>query len=380
LGPVLFSKLLDLNENQGGQVALVFQYADDNQMPLIDFKDFKKLLSHLSNEGKEELKEHYGMSVVSTSVSSILRKVIEIEQQGASKLFAEKSFEVQDLLRADDTGKGFISLIRLKDIQAQPKLFSTFMLSLLAEIHETFPEEGELEEPKLMIFIDEAHLIFDNASKALLEQLEMIVKLIRSKGVGLIFCTQNPSDIPEAILGQLGLRIQHALRAVTTKDRKNIKLISENLPSSDFYETNTLISQLGISEALVTCLDEKGRPTSLVHTLIAPPQSRMDTITKAELMTSINCSEIIEPYYERIDDESAYEILNVKIEKAKNEAEELEKDEGKKKKKHNPMSLGETMAKQAGRSFVSYAGRCLMGALIGKGVSKMAKKVIRSMV
>lgn len=379
-GPVLFSKLLDLNENQAGLVSLVFQYADDNQMPLIDLKDFKKLLNYLTSDGKEELKEAYGMSVASNSSSSIIRKIIEIEQQGATKFFAEKSFEVQDLLRVDEDGKGFISLIRLKDIQAQPKLFSTFMLSLLAEIYETFPEEGELDEPKLMIFFDEAHLIFDNASKALLEQLEMIVKLIRSKGVGLVFCTQNPSDIPEEILGQLGLRVQHALRAVTAKDRRNIKLISENLPSSSFYETNKLISQLGIGEALVSCLDEKGRPTSLVHTLIAPPQSRMDTISKAELMTSINCSEIIEPYYERIDDESAYEILNAKIAKAKKEAEELEKDQSKKKKKHNRMSIGETMAKQAGRTFVSYAVRGLMGALIGKGVGKLVKKVVRSLV
>jgi uncharacterized protein len=379
-GPVLFSKLLDLNENQSGLVSLVFQYADDNKMPLIDLKDFKKLLTYLTNEGKDELKEAYGMSIASNSTSSILRKIIEIEQQGANKFFAEKSFDVQDLVRVDENGKGFINLIRLKDVQAQPKLFSTFMLSLLAEIYETFPEEGELDEPKLMIFFDEAHLIFDNASKALLEQLEMMVKLIRSKGVGLIFCTQNPSDIPEEVLGQLGLRIQHTLRAVTAKDRKNIKLISENLPSSSYYETNILISQLGIGEALVSCLNEKGRPTSLVHTLIAPPQSRMDTITKAELMACINCSEIIEPYYERIDNESAYEILSTKIAKAQEEAVALEKNQTKKKKTNNRMSLSETMAKQAGRTFVSYAVRGLMGALMGKGASKIAKKVIHSMV
>jgi DNA helicase HerA-like ATPase len=379
-GPILFSKLLDLNENQSGIVALCFQYADDNQMPLIDLKDFKQLLTYLTNDGKDELKENYGMTIASNSTSSIMRKIIEIEQQGADRFFAEKSFEVPDLLREDEKGNSFISLIRLTDIQGYPKLFSTFMLSLLAEIYETFPEEGELNKPKLMIFIDEAHLIFDNASKALLEQLEMIVKLIRSKGVGLVFCTQNPSDIPEEVLGQLGLRIQHALRAVTAKDRKNIKLISENLPSSDFYETNKLISELGIGEALVSCLDEKGRPTSLVHTLISPPKSRMDTITKVELMTCVNASDIIDPYLEKIDNESAYEILKEKISKAKKEAEELEQETAKKKPKHNRMSLGETMAKQAGRTFVSYAVRGLMGALIGKGLSKVAKKVVKSLV
>ena len=377
-GPVLFSKLLDLNENQTGLVALVFQYADDNQMPLIDLKDFKKLINYLTNEGKQELKESYGMSVATNSASSILRKVIELEQQGGKKFFGEKSFEVKDLMRVDEDGYGFINLLRLKDIQAKPKLFSTFMLSLLAEIYETFPEEGELDEPKLMIVFDEAHLIFKNASKALLEQLEMIVKLIRSKGVGLIFCTQDPSDIPDAILAQLGLRIQHSLRAVTAKDRKNIKLISENLPSSDFYKTNKLISQLGIGEALITCLNEKGRPTSLVHTLIAPPESRMDTITKAELMSVINCSDIIDEYFERIDDESAYEMLNKKIAKAQKEAAEVEKQKSKKKKSHNRMSLGEAMAKTAGRTFVNYAVRGLMGALVGKGLSKIVKKVVKS--
>ena len=379
-GPVLFSKLLDLNENQAGLVSLVFQYADDNKLPLLDLKDFKKLLNFLTNEGKEELKESYGMSFAATSASSILRKIIEIEQQGANKFFAEKSFNVEDLIRFDENGRAFISTIRLQDIQAQPKLFSTFMLSLLAEIYQTFPEEGELDQPKLMIFFDEAHLIFSNASKALLEQLEMIVKLIRSKGVGLIFCTQNPSDIPESILGQLGLRIQHALRAVTAKDRQSIKLISENLPSSNYYQTNELISQLGIGEALVTCLSEKGIPTALVHTLLAPPQSRMDTITKTELTTCVSSSKITESYLEVIDSESAYEILSAKIQQAKVSAEKIEAKQTTNKQASNRMSLGETVIKTASRTAVNYAVRGLMGALIGKGLSKIASKAIKSMV
>lgn len=234
--------------------------------------------------------------------------------------FGETSFDVQDLLRIDENGRGFINIIRLTDIQDRPKLFSTFMLSLLAEIYSTFPEQGDSERPELIMFIDEAHLIFNEASKPLLDQIESIVKLIRSKGVGLYFVTQNPTDVPEAVLGQLGLKIQHALRAFTAKDRKAIKLTAQNYPDSEFYDTTEVLTSLGTGEALVSALDEKGRPSPLAATLIRAPMSRMDILTDSELNTLLSQSKMVEKYDETIDRESAYEMLNEKIKLAEEEA------------------------------------------------------------
>ena len=222
-GPVLFSKILELNETQGSVVSLLFKFCDDNQLALLDLADVKKALNYITNEGKETIEGEYG-AISTASVGTILRKVIELEQQGGDIFFGERSFDVDDLTRIDENGKGIISILRVTDIQDKPKLFSTFMLQLLAEIYSTFPEEGDLEQPKLVIFIDEAHLIFNEASKALLNQIETIIKLIRSKGVGIFFVTQNPTDVPDAVLSQLGLKVQHALRAFTAKDRKAIKL------------------------------------------------------------------------------------------------------------------------------------------------------------
>ena len=221
-GPVLFSKILDLNETQSGIVAIIFKYSDDKKLPLVDLKDFKALLNFVGGEGKEEIMKNYG-NVSSASISTILRGIIELETQGAEAFFGERSFEVSDLTRVDAYGRGMASIIRLVDIQDKPKLFSTFILCLLAEVYQTFPEAGDIEKPKLCIFIDEAHLIFKEASQALLDQIESIIKLIRSKGVGIYFCTQNPYDVPDAVLSQLGLKVQHALRAFTEKDRKAIK-------------------------------------------------------------------------------------------------------------------------------------------------------------
>jgi DNA helicase HerA-like ATPase len=244
-GPVLFSKILELNDTQSSYVSMIFKYCDDKGLPLLDLKDFKKVIHYVTNEGKKEIQESYGR-ISSSSLGTVLRKVIELEQQGADLFFGEKSFEVDDLLRIDENGLGIISILRLVDLQDRPKLFSTFMLSLLAEIYSSFPEEGDLDQPKLVIFFDEAHLIFDEASKALLNQIETIIKLIRSKGVGIYFCTQNPTDIPDAVLSQLGLKVQHALRAFTAKDRKMIKLTAENYPLSDYYKTDEVLTSLGI--------------------------------------------------------------------------------------------------------------------------------------
>ena len=374
-GPVLISKILELNDTQSGIIALIFKYCDDHDYPLLDLQDLKKMLQFITNEGKAEIRKEYG-SISTTSVGTIMRKIIELEQQGAEKFFGEKSFDVQDLLRREDD-KGIISILRLVDIQDRPKLFSTFMLCLLAEIYATFPEQGDADKPKLVIFIDEAHLIFNEASDALLDQIESIIKLIRSKGVGIFFCTQVPADIPDAVLGQLGLKVQHALRAFTAKDRKKIKLAAENFPLSDFYETDKTLTTLGIGEALVTVLNEKGIPTPLVSTMLRAPRSRMGVLTAKELKYIQGLSEIAEEYNERIDRESAYEILNEKLKTFAN-GETQKKLRGQTRGRQATYSAGKegsfietmsknTMVRQLGRTVMRELTRGLLGAL---GVKK----------
>ena len=334
-GPVLLSRILDLSDVQSGVVAVIFKYCDDNKLPLLDLKDFKKLLQYVTQEGKDEFEEAYGR-ISPSSTGSILRKVVELEQQGADLFFGETSFDVDDLLRIDNEGRGYINIIRLTDIQDRPKLFSTFMLSLLAEIYSTFPEQGDSDRPELVLFIDEAHLIFNEASKALLNQIESIVKLIRSKGVGLYFVTQNPTDVPEAVLSQLGLKVQHALRAFTANDRKAIKLAAQNYPETDYYDTAEVLTSLGTGEALVSALNEKGRPTPLAATMMRAPMSRMDILTEIELKDLLSQSKLVTKYNNVIDRESAYELLNRKIEiaeaketieKAKKEREDFKRAE-----------------------------------------------------
>ena len=363
-GPVLFSKVLDLNDTQSGIIAVIFKYADDKKLPLVDLKDFKALLNYITEEGKEEIKKNYG-NVSSVSVSTILRAIIELESQGADTFFGERSFEVSDLTRLDAYGRGIASIIRLVDIQDKPKLFSTFMLCLLAEVYQTFPEAGDIEKPKLCIFIDEAHLIFKEASKALLDQIESIIKLIRSKGVGIFFCTQNPYDIPDAVLSQLGLKVQHALRAFTEKDRKAIKKTAENYPISEFYKTDELLTSLGIGQALVTALNEKGIPTPLAATHLRAPMSRIGVLTSDEINQIVSASTIAPKYNEVIDRESAFEILSNKL-KATEETEEEEKPKKKsaKEEKSTIEKISEnTMVRQVGRTVVREVARGLLGVL-----------------
>jgi DNA double-strand break repair helicase HerA and related ATPase len=322
-GPVLFSKILGLNDTQGGVVAVAYKYCDDQNMPLLDLKDFKKVLQFISGDGKKEFEEQYGR-ISTATIGAIMRKIVELEQQGAERFFGERSFDVDDLCRLDENGKGIVSIVRLTDIQDRPKLFSTFMLQMLAEIYASFPEEGDLEQPKLVIFIDEAHLVFEEASPALLGQLEAIVKLIRSKGVGVFFITQNPTDIPDDVLSQLGMKVQHALRAFTARDRKAIKLAAENYPISEHYNVSNLLTELGIGEAFVTALNEKGIPTPLAHTLLRAPQSRMDILSDLEIDAIIEKSHLIRIYNEEVDRESAYEILTGKMEEAASEEHQAE--------------------------------------------------------
>ncbi|MBC2839686.1 helicase HerA-like domain-containing protein [Robiginitalea sp. SC105] len=364
-GPVLLSRILDLSTVQEGIVAVIFKYCDDNKLPLLDLKDFKKVLQYATGEGKEEFEESYGR-ISTSSTGTILRKVIELEQQGADLFFGEKSFDVDDLTRIDPRGRGYINIIRLTDIQDRPKLFSTFMLSLLAEIYSTFPEQGDSERPELVLFIDEAHLIFKEASRALLDQIESIVKLIRSKGIGLYFVTQNPTDVPNEVLAQLGLKVQHALRAFTARDRKAIKLTAENYPISEYYDTKEVLTSLGTGEALVSALDEKGRPTPLAATLMRAPMSRMDILTEAELRDVIQSSGIRSKYNEVIDRESAYEMLNEKIEKAEAEAAREEKSTA---RRSTPSGRRSTR--------MNPVVKVLTSATFIRGVLGVLKKVIR---
>lgn len=311
-GPVLLSKIFDLNDNQSSVLSMIFKYCDDRHLPLLDFKDLKSVLNHVQNEGKEEFTREYG-NLQSSSAGVILRNMIALEQQKADEIFGEPSFDIFDLMRKNPEGKGMINVLRLTDMQTKPALFSTFMLCLLAEIFEKMPELGDPKKPELVLFIDEAHLIFKNASRNLLDQFEMTIKLIRSKGVGIFFVTQSPTDIPSSILSQLGTKVQHALRAFTAKDRKDIVSASENYPYSEYYKVDELITQLGMGEALVTTLDEKGRPTELVHTLMRPPYSRMDVLTDSEIDRILGNSDLIKKYNVDFDRESAYEILHNKI-------------------------------------------------------------------
>ncbi len=360
-GPILLSKILGLNDTQSGVVSLIFKYCDDNALPLLDLKDFIKLLQYITNEGKEEIEKLYG-KISTSSTGTILRKVIELQQQGADIFFGEKSFEVNDLMRIGDDGRGMINILRVTDLQDKPKLFSTFLLQMLAELYGSCPEEGDMDKPKLVMFIDEAHLVFQEASNVLLEQIETIIKLIRSKGIGIYFCTQNPMDVPASVLGQLGLKIQHALRAFTAADRKTIKQTADNYPESVFYKTEDLITQMGIGEALISILNEKGIPTPLVHTMLFSPHSRMDILTDQELQSVMQESKLVKKYNHVIDSESAYEMLHAKLENA---AKKTPATVQNKKTKEEPSTLEKIAGNTVVKSFMRTAGNTIIRSLLG---------------
>jgi uncharacterized protein len=372
-GPVLLAKILGLNDTQEGVLAMLFKYCDDKSLPVLDLKDLREILIRASDELKDELEKSFGAFSTTTS-GTILRKVIEIEQQGAEKFFGEKSFEVEDLIRQID-GKGIVNIFRLTDIQDRPKLFSSFMLCLLAEIYSSFPEVGDIDKPKLVIFIDEAHLIFEEATPALISKLETTIKLIRSKGVGIFFITQNPADVPDSILGQLGMKVQHALRAFTAKDQKAIKLASENFPLTDYYDIEKTLTSMGIGEALVTTLNEKGIPTPLAHTMMRPPLSRIGVLTSNELTKIINSSEIKEKYEEIIDRKSAYEILNGKIEVAKEEIEEEPTTEKEEEGGGMLEKVGDAINSPVGKIVVKEVTRGLLGMLGLGGLARSRRKI-----
>jgi len=311
-GPLLLGKVLDLNETQTSILALVFKYCDDNDLPLLDLKDLGTTLKYLaSDEGKPILADYGGMS--SASVGVLLRSIVVLEQEGADVFFGEPEFEVEDLLRTTPEGEGIISVLELSDVMDQPRLFSTFMLWMLAQLYESLPEAGDLPKPKLCFFFDEAHLLFDDASEALMDQVERTARLIRSKGVGIYFVTQAPTDVPSSVLAQLGNRVQHALRAFTPDDADALRKTARTFPMTEFYDVEETITSLGTGEALVTVLTPRGVPTPLAATRLLAPDSLMAPIDEIQFRGRIAMSPFQSKYGATIDRDSAHERITAKL-------------------------------------------------------------------
>jgi hypothetical protein len=315
-GPLLLGKVMDLNETQTSVLSMVFAYCDDHDLALLDLEDLRTTLQYLtSDEGKGALEQYGGMSKATVGV--LLRSLVTMEQEGVGEFFGEPAFEVEDLLRTTAEGRGVVSILELADVMAKPRLFSTFMLWMLAQLYGSLPEAGDLPKPKLAFFFDEAHLLFDDASDALMEQIELTARLIRSKSVGVYFVTQSPTDVPSSVLSQLGNRIQHALRAFTPQDADDLRKTARTFPSTDHYDVEETITSLGIGEALVTVLSGKGVPSPLAATRLMPPDSRMAPADPAVLEGLINASPMRIKYLEAPDRESAHEILSARIAAAK---------------------------------------------------------------
>jgi len=365
-GPILLSKVLELNDTQTGVLSLLFKYADDKGLPIVDLKDVKKLLQYLTEgEGAEEIKGDYGKISSSTS-GTILRKIVALEQQGVEGIFGEPSFDYQDLFQKVD-GKGVISMLDVSDVQDKPDLFSTFLLSLLAELYQNLPEAGDLDKPKLVFFLDEAHLLFTDASKAFMEQIEQVVRLIRSKGVGIYFCTQMPSDVPDSVLGQLATRVQHVLRAFTPNDVKALKETVKAYPTSEYYEIDKVLTSLGIGQALITTLNEKGIPTEVSAVHLCPPKSIMGPAQEELKSKILNSSDMYAKYNKSIDRDSAYEILSKKIEKHDEQTvkESVKSTTSSRPKKAEKTIVEEVLASPVAKQIGKEIVRGLFGMLFG---------------
>jgi DNA helicase HerA-like ATPase len=359
-GPLLLGKVLSLNETQTSVLAMVFKYADDNQLPLLDFQDLRSVLRFLdSDAGKAALAQYGGMS--SASVGVLLRQMVELEAQGAERFFGEPEFDVKDMLRTTSDGRGVVTCLELPDVADKPKMFSTFMMWMLAELYHNLPEVGDLPKPKLVFFFDEAHLLFDDAPKAFLDQIEQVVRLIRSKGVGVYFVTQTPKDVPEGVLGQLGNRVQHALRAHTPDDDTALKATVRTFPKTQFYDLEETLTSLGIGEAVVTLLNTRGEPTPVVATRLIPPSSRMAPLTPDELQADIRQSDLLAAYGKSVDRESAREILAARMAKTSTPAGSPQPEQ--------PKSRGKTVAQ--------VAGAAVLGALSSSIGRTVGREVVR---
>lgn len=380
-GPMLLSRVLGLSSVQESTLAIIFKFADDKGLLLVDLEDLKTILSYISTDGKAEI-EAYGQ-VSSASAQVIMRQIIALESQGGKDFFGEKSLDMPDLMRVDDTGKGQINIIRLMNSLRYPQLFSTMMIQILTELFNTLPEAGDMNKPKLVVVIDEAHLLFRDLSPAMLSEIEVIMKLIRSKGVGVYFCTQNPVDIPDIILSQLGLKIQHALRAFTAKDQEAIKKMSKNFPITEDYDIETMLTNLATGEAFITAIGEDGRPTPLVATQILSPESRMDVITDAELASFLSISPLFSKYKDTLNPESATEILAQKMQEiaAQREADDAEKQRMKEEKmrRQNP-TLADTLIKTATKSIGTEIAKSMGTKIGGKKMGSIGASIVRGVL
>ncbi|MGK0375857.1 MAG: DNA helicase HerA-like ATPase [Arenicella sp.] len=373
IGPLLLANLLELNDTQTGILYSCFKIADDQGMLILDLKDLRSMLIWMG-DNRATLKSEYG-NISTASIGAIQRGLLVLDEQGAEFLLGEPAIQLQDLMGQDFSGRGIISILDAsKLIQSSPKLYSTFLLWLLSELFETLPEVGDAEKPKFVMFFDEAHLLFDDAPKVLINKIEQVVRLIRSKGVGIYFISQSPMDIPEEILGQLGLKIQHALRAFTPKDQKAVRTVAGTFRANPEIDTGTVITQLGVGEALVSTLDEEGIPTQVEQILIRPPESRIGPMTTTERKEQIGRSPYRGRYDEPLDRESAYEMLIKRAEKNAAQEQAMEKEElareaadkaAKPSRRSTRQTPTEAFISSAARSIGSQLGRRVIRGILG---------------
>ena len=372
MGPTLLANLLELNETQEGVLQIAFSLADDEGLLLLDLKDLRAMLNWVADNAKE-LEREYGR-VSRQSVAAILRRLLVQEEAGGEIFFGEPAIRIEDLMQNDFSGRGVVSILDATTLYHSPRIYATFLLWLLSELMEELPERGDADLPKLVFFFDEAHLLFSSAPKALLEKITQVVRLIRSKGVGVFFITQYPNDVPDQVIGQLGNRIQHALRAFTPKDKKAVKAAAETFRENPAFDTEEVIGNLGVGEALISTLDEKGVPSRVEKTLMAPPRSQFGPVSEEERKKIINRSPLKSAYVEAVDRESAYELLKQREEelikrREKQAREEAEAKATRRSKRSGGGSrrqgVGEAFAKSIARAIGSNLGKQIIRGILG---------------
>ncbi len=362
MGPLLLGRLLNLNDTQAGVLNLVFKVADDNGLLLLDIKDLRAMLTFVGDHAKE-LRTQYG-NVSSASIGAIQRGLLELDAQGAEAFFGEPALDIEDLLQTDTKGRGVINLLAADQLITSPKLYATFLLWLLSEIYERMPEVGDPEKPKLVFFFDEAHLLFEDAPDALLERIEQVVRLVRSKGIGIYFCTQNPLDVPDKVLGQLGNRVQHALRAFTARDQKAVRAAAETFRVNKALAVEAIITELAVGEALVSFLDDKGTPGIVQRGWILPPASAFPPIEPLERKALMDQSLVAGVYEAVVDRESAFEKLRAKAEASARVAEETMQEKATEKASKSDSNRSDSMVEAFGKSVARAAGSAIGRQLI----------------
>jgi DNA helicase HerA-like ATPase len=372
MGPLLLSRILDLNDTQEGVLNVAFKFADDNGLLLLDLKDLRALLIEVESRASE-ISASYG-NVATATVGAVQRALLVLEQQGGANFFGERALDIADLMRTSTDGRGVVSILAADELMQSPRLYATFLLWMLSELFEELPEVGDPDKPRLVFFFDEAHLLFEDAPKALTDKVEQVVKLVRSKGVGVYFVTQNPVDIPEAVLAQLSNRLQHALRAYTPREQKAVKVAAETFRPNPAFSTEEVITQLGIGEALVSVLEEKGIPSMVGRTLIRPPSGKVGPIAPEERRSAIANSPVSGIYDTVVDRESAFEVLAKKAKQKADAADSAKsKPESRQENPHpspaprrsNRQSVGEAAVKSAARSIATSLGRALVRGILG---------------